>query len=461
MLSLLGRQIRNCAGINRRSLLKVGTLSLGGLTLADLLAMRSQAASDDAASDARSAGSAPLEAAPRRTAPRKTAVIFFEMAGGPTHFETYDPKPEAPAEYRGPLKSIATALPGVRFCEVLPEHAAIADKLAIIRSIHHDSGSHGTSSHLTQTGYYLRDNQNRTNEMPSIGSITARMRGANTAGMPSFVSMPRAMRYGTATWLGKAYNPFVVDGDPSQSNFKVNNLFLEGELTLGRLDTRRGLLNSLDAQRRMVDNEGVSSALDQFSRQAFEMLTSDGARRAFDLSQETAATRDRYGRTLTGQSLLLARRLVESGVTFVTVRMNESWDDHTNVERAMRTKGPAFDRGLATLVGDLHERGLDRDVMVVAMGEFGRTPRINPGAGRDHWGQVMSVMMAGGGLRVGQVIGSSNAKGEVPHDNPYRPENVLATVYRHLGIDPALTHDDFTGRPRYILERREPIRELI
>lgn len=445
MLSLSGQPIRECEGISRRSLLKIGTLGLGGLTLADLLASRSQAATGSAIG-----GSS-----------RKTSVIFFEMAGGPTHFETYDPKPDAPEEYRGPMKSLQTALPGVNFCEVLPEQAKIADKLAIIRSVHHDSASHGTSSHLTQTGYYLRNNQNRDNEMPSIGSITARMRGANVAGMPSFVSMPRAMRFGTATWLGKAYNPFVVDSDPTQANFKVNNLSLEGDLTLGRLDTRRGLLHSLDAQRRMLDNEGVSAALDQFTRQAFEMLTSDRAREAFNLAQETESMRDRYGRTLTGQSLLLARRLVESGVTFVTVRMNDSWDDHTGVEKRMRDKGPAFDRGLAALISDIYERGLDQDVMVVAMGEFGRTPRVNRSAGRDHWGAVMSVMLSGGGLRVGQVIGSSNAKGEVPQDNPYRPENVLATIYRHLGIDPSFTHNDLTGRPRYVLERRETIRELI
>lgn len=445
MLSLSGRIAGDCEGIHRRSLLKIGALGLGGLTLADLLALRAQAAT---------------VAAPRN-ATRKTSVIFFEMAGGPTHFETYDPKPDAPEEYRGPMKAIRTALPGVNFCETLPEQAKIADKLAIIRSMHHDSASHGTSSHLTQTGYYLRDNQNRANEMPSIGSITARMRGANAPGMPSFVSMPRAMRYGTAAWLGKAYNPFVVDGDPSQTDFKVNNIFLEGDLTLGRLDTRRDLLKSLDARRRLLDNEGVAAALDQFTRQAFEMLTTDGARRAFDLSQETESVRDRYGRTLVGQSLLLARRLVEAGVTFVTVRMNDSWDDHTNIERSMRNKGPAFDRGLAALVGDLYDRGLDRDVLVVAMGEFGRTPRVNANAGRDHWGAVMSVMMAGGGLRTGQIVGSSSPKGEVPHDRPYRPENVLATVYRHLGIDAGVTHDDLTGRPRYVLERRETIRELI
>ena len=449
MLSLSGRPIRDCEGISRRSLLKIGTLGLGGLTLADVLALRAKAATDAAAT-----GTPAIS-------PRKTSIIYFEMAGGPTHFETYDPKPEAPEEYRGPMKAIATALPGVQFCETLPEQAKIADKLAVIRSIHHNSGSHGTSAHLTQTGYYLRDNQNRANEMPSAGSIASRLRGANVPGMPSFVSMPRPMRFGNSGWLGKAFNPFVVDRDPSQADFKVNNLFLEGELTLGRLDTRRDLLASLDQQKQIIDNDGVSASLDQFTHQAFDMLTTDRARTAFDLTRESESMRDRYGRTLTGQSLLLARRLVESGVTFVTVRMNESWDDHGNIARAMKAKGPAFDRGLAALVSDLHDRGLDRDVMVVAMGEFGRTPRVNANAGRDHWGGVMSVMMAGGGLRVGQIVGSSTAKGEVPHDNPYRPENVLATMYRHLGIDPSQTFDDLTGRPRYILEQRELIRELV
>lgn len=445
MLSLSGQPIRDCEGISRRSLLKIGTLGLGGLTLADMLALRAQAATNS----------------PTPSTGRKTSVIFFELAGGPTHFETYDPKPEAPEEYRGPMKAVQTCLSGVNFCEVLPEQAKIADKLAVIRSIQHDSASHGTSSHLTQTGYYLRNNQNRENEMPAAGAIAARIRGANVSGMPAYVSMPRATRYGSATWLGKAYNPFVVDSDPSSADFKVNNLSLEGDLTLGRLDTRRGLLDSLDAQRRLIDNDGVSSALDQFTRQAFEMLTSDRARQAFQLSQESEATRDRYGRNLTGQSVLLARRLVESGVTFVTVRMNDSWDDHTGIAKRMEAKGPIYDRAIAALISDIYERGLDRDVLVVSMGEFGRTPRVNRSAGRDHWGAVMSVMLSGGGLKMGQIIGSSNAKGEVPQDTPYRPEHVLATVYRHLGIDPVITHNDLTGRPRYILERRELIRELI
>ncbi len=440
MLTFTGRDVACCDGLPRRGFLKLGALAFGGLSLAEVLALRAQAGQ---------ATSTPK------------SVIFFELAGGPTHFETYDPKPNAPIEYRGPLDTIDTALAGVQFSELMVEQAKIADKLAIIRSITHDNSSHGTSSHLTQTGYYLRNNQNRDNEMPSIGAITARLRGPNQPGMPAFISMPRAMRFGNATWLGKAYNPFIVDGDPNKEEFRVNNLSIEGDLTLNRLGSRRGLLDSLDVHRRMIDNEGVSAAFDSFTQQAFEMLTSDRARQAFELSRESESTRERYGHSTIGQMALLARRLVESGVTFVTLRMNDSWDDHTNIAQRMQAKGPQYDRAVAALISELYERGLDQDVLFVSMGEFGRTPRVNRSAGRDHWGSLMSVLMSGGGLKVGQVVGASNDKGEVPADLPYRPENVLATVYRHLGIDPASTFIDFTGRPRYILERRDVIRELV
>jgi uncharacterized protein (DUF1501 family) len=297
--------------------------------------------------------------------------------------------------------------------------------------------------------------------MPSLGSITSRVRGPNSPNMPAYVSLPRTMRHGQATWLGKAYNPFVVDGDPSQSDFQVKNLSLEDGLTMNRLNDRRGLLGELDAMRSMIDSDGVSSAMDQFTRQAFGLLTTDRAQQAFELRRESAATREKYGQNSFAQSVLLARRLVEAGVSLVTVRMSSSWDDHRDVARAMGAKGPVYDRAVAALVSDLYDRGLDRDVMVVSMGEFGRTPRVNVNAGRDHWGQLMSVLIAGGGLRMGQIVGSSNSKGEVPKDSPYRPENVLATIYRHLGIDTHQTFNDLTGRPRYVLERREVIAELV
>lgn len=438
MLHVPGPRFACCDGVSRRSFLQVGALGAGGLSLAGLLKRRAHG-----------------EAAPRS----KASVIFLKLAGGATQFETYDPKPDAPVEYRGPLAAIPTALPGVNFSQFMPQQAKIADKLAIVRSIHHDSSSHSTSSHLTLTGYYLRDPQNRENEMPSVGSVAFRMCGAHVEGMPGFVSIPRA-NFFNAAHLGKAFNPFATDGDPNQANFRVRDLSLDGGINLGRLDDRRGLLTAFDGTRRLIDREGVSQAMDEFTHQAFDMVTSEHARRAFDLQREDPRLRDTYGRHTFGQSCLLARRLVEAGVTFVGIQIG-GWDDHGQIARSMEAKGPPYDRAVAALVSDLYDRGLDRDVLVVATGEFGRTPRVNPSAGRDHWGNVMSVLLSGGGLKVGQIVGASNSKGEMPADKPYRPENVLATIYRHLGIDPATLFNDFSGRPRYLLERRETIAELI
>lgn len=431
-----------CDGISRRGLIQAGLGGVIGLSLPDLLRMRARAA------EGRSLD---------------TAVIYLELAGGPTQHETYDPKPDAPQEYRGPLTSIETCLPGVRFSQYMEKQAAIADRLAIIRSIHHDSGSHGTSSHMTQSGYYLRDRQNRSNEMPSIGSIAARLRGARAEGVPAFVSIPRIMRYGGAAWLGKGFNPFETGRSADSKNFQVPNLTLLNGLTSNRLADRRGLLNGFDSARRIIDNKGAAEATDDFTRQAFEMVTGDAARAAFDIEAEPDSTRDRYGRNPLGQDVLLARRLVERGVTFVTVRANTkgSWDDHNGIAARMKAKGPAIDQAIAALVSDLYETGLAEKVMVVAMGEFGRTPRVNKNAGRDHWGQVMSVLLSGGNLKVGQIVGASDSNGAVPAERPCRPENVLATLYRHLGIDPQMTFNDPSGRPRYILERREVVKELV
>ena len=333
------------------------------------------------------------------------------------------------------------------------------DKLVVLRAVHHDSGSHQTSAHLTQTGYYLRDRQSRENDMPCIGSIAARVCGANQPGLPPFVSVPTSMRYGRAAWAGKGFNPFETVKSADTDPFVVQNLTLTGGLTHQRLGDRRALLRGFDRARRVIDTRGVADAQDEFTRQAFDMVTGDRARAAFDIAAEPDGVRSRYGSTSLGQNILLARRLVECGVKFVSVRVNTlgSWDDHKDVAGRMKAKGPAFDQATAALVSDLHERGMAEDVMVVAMGEFGRTPRINKDAGRDHWGRVMSVMMAGGALNTGQVIGSSDATGADPVDQPYRPENVLATVYRHLGIDPAMTFNDNSGRPRYVLEERTPV----
>ncbi len=440
----MSRQIAKfCDGISRRSFVKAGLTGFIGLSLPEILRLKAHAAE-------------------RGSSKQDTAIIFLELAGGPAQHETYDPKPNAPSDYRGPLNPVSTAVPGVQFSEFMKEQARVLDKMAIIRSIHHDSGSHGTSSHLTQTGYYLRDRQNRENEMPSIGCITSRVRGSNTDGIPAYVSLPRDMRFGRAAWLGKGYNPFITARDADAKNFEVPNLTLLGGLTAARMRDRKALLANFDATRKIIDNNGVGDALDQYTQEAFEMVAGDTARNAFDLSQEDQKTRDRYGRTAFGQNILLARRLVEHGVTVASVRVTgPSWDDHRDLVKRMREKGVPYDRAFAALVEDLHERGLDKKVMVVAMGEFGRTPKFNRNAGRDHWGRVMSVALAGGGIKTGQVIGASDDQGGAPVDAPYRPENVLAMLYRHLGIDPAATFLDHSGRPRYILERRELISELI
>ena len=431
-----------CDGINRRTVIQAGLGGLVGLSLPELLRLRASAAENGLSSN--------------------TAVIYLELAGGPTQHETYDPKPDAPAEYRGPMSPVQTSIPGVQFCEFMSEQARIMDKLVVFRAIEHDSGSHGTSAHLTQTGYYLRDRQSRENSMPCIGSITAKVRGANQSGLPPFVSIPQSMRFGRSAWLGKGYNPFHTAKNADDKKFEVPNLTLVGGLTADRLENRKVLRTGFDDARRIIDTKGVTEANDDFTRQAFELVTSDSARKAFDVSEEPDHIRQQYGMNSLGQNMLLARRLVESGVTFVSVRCNTlgSWDDHNGVEKRMKAKGPAYDQGVAALVTDLHERGIAEQVMIVAMGEFGRTPRVNRNAGRDHWGRVMSVLLAGGKIPAGQVIGSSDSTGSHPVDAPYRPEHILGVLYKHLGIDPATTFPDPSGRPRYVLEMREPITEL-
>jgi hypothetical protein len=439
MLNLAGRGSAFCDGMTRRSMLQAGALALGGISLADVLRARSRA------SEASRPGN-------------PTSVIFIELAGGPSHLDTYDPKPLAPVEFRGPLEAIATNIPGFSFSQYMSEQAKIADRLTVLRSIHHRSNSHDPSSHLTQTGYYKRGMKGGSNEMPSLGAVAAHFRGSDNPAVPPYVALPTVMRNGRAAQLGPACDPFETIGDPSRPGFKVRNLALTKGLSAGRLNDRSALLASLDARRELVDLHGSADAIDDFTRQAIDLVTGSAARQAFDIGREKNRTRDAYGRNGTGQNLLLARRLVEAGVVCVSVRVT-GWDDHVNIAKRFQARAPNYDRGLAALVKDLYERGLEKSVLVIAMGEFGRTPRVNKNAGRDHWGAAMSVLLAGGGLKPG-VFGATNAKGEVPVGAAYRPENVLATAYRHLGIDTAQTFSDFSGRPRYILEEREIIDEI-
>jgi hypothetical protein len=439
----------------RRQTIGAGLMGLAGLSLPDLLRLR--AGEPKTRTD--------------------TAVIYVVLGGGPSQFETYDPKPSAPADIRGEFAAIPTNVPGVRFCELMARQARVMDKLTILRSIHHPSGQHSSSSHLMQTGYYCNPAA-QDNEMPSIGSLAAKFRGPVAPKMPPYVALPANAGYGNAHALGKGYNPFTVASDPRTKNmsdpervyarlgFRVPNLTLVEGVTTDRLKDRRALLAGFDDARRTRDLRGEGDAQDQFSAQAFDLVTGPAARRAFDLDEEPSRLRDSYGRTSVGDSMLLARRLVEHGVTFVTLGTFD-WDMHGTLGKQMRSLAPAYDQAMAALVRDLHDRGLDRRVLVVALGEFGRAPQYaaspaapQAGPGRDHWGDVMSVLMAGGGLRGGQVVGASDAKGAVPVQSPYRLESVLAFMYRHMGIDPAATFDDHTGRPRSLLEIREPIAQL-
>jgi uncharacterized protein (DUF1501 family) len=393
-----------------------------------------------------------------------TSVIFIQLGGGASQFETYDPKPDAPAEYRGAFGSISTAVPGVRFSELLPEQAKLMDKLAVVRSVHHHEASH-IALHVVETGYFLQNSRNSIKgEMPTIGAIVARTRGQRARELPPAISLPKPFAYSDPHYLGARYNWFAIDDDPNVNNFRIQNLQPEARLNAQRLSVRRTLWTDLNEARAhssaAASGSGEADAVDDFTRQAFDLLLGTRMQRAIDIAAESAATRDAYGRTPLGQRLLLARRLAEAGAPMIMVRMF-GWDDHEKLDRNMLKRAPEYDHGVAALVRDLETRDLSKRVLVVAMGEFGRTPRVNGKAGRDHWPGTASVLIAGGNYRMGQAIGASDAKGAVPIAAPYAPQSVLAMVYRHLGIDPAATFNDFNGRPRYVLEERTPIAELI
>lgn len=425
---------------SRRTLLRATGLFVGGAGLSRLLQLRA------------------LSAAESGTV-RNTSVILIELGGGPSQFETYDPKPDAPAEYRGEFHPVRTNIPGVQFCELLPKQAQLMDKLAIVRSIHHEQASH-IAMHIVETGYDLQSSANAIRgEMPSVGSVVSRMRGVGRSGLPGYVVLPRNFAYASPHWLGAQYQAFHVTDDPNSLDFKVSNLALSQNITVDRLSNRRDLQRKLDGIRKLHDLTGYAESVDTFSQQAFDLVTGERAQRAFNIQEEDEKTRDRYGRTTLGQQMLLARRLVQAEVPYVKVRMGD-WDDHVQLPEKIRARAPMFDTALAALIEDLHERGMHRDVLVVAMGEFGRTPRINAQVGRDHFPAVNSVLFSGGDYRMGQVIGATDRNGAKVTSAPYRPQNVLAMVYRHLGIDPGLTFDDYSGRPRHVLEEREPIVEL-
>jgi hypothetical protein len=441
MLDFIGRGPRTCDGVSRRTFLKVGALAVGGLSLPGWLRRR-------------------VTAAPGSATPRKSVILIW-LAGGPSHLDMYDLKPNAPAEFRGEFKPIATNVPGIQISEHLPRQARIMDRLAVVRSAYHTNAGHGMGSQWMLTGYQPTIEVN-DNIYPSTGSVVAKMRGANEPGLPAYVNLPRVLSLGKAAYLGASYNPFAPDSDPNSEGFRVRNLKLPGVVDAQRLGRRRELLRDLDTIRRDIDARGDLEGLDTFYREGLEMVTDTKAQRAFDIQREPAPLRECYGRHDLGQCCLLARRLVEAGVTYVTVQAGGGWDTHADNFKQLKTKLlPKYDQALAALVSDLCDRGLDRDVLVLAMGEFGRTPRINGGAGRDHWPGAMSVVYAGGGLKMGQVVGTTNAKAEHPTSKPATPGCVLATMYHALGIDYKHVFYDQAQRPLPILNEGEPIAELI
>jgi len=427
---------------NRRDFLRVGSLAIGGLTLPNLLRAQASAAEYDQ----------PV---------KKKSVILIWQAGGPAHQDMYDLKPEAPAEFRGEFRPIATNVPGIDISEHLPLQAKIMDKLSVVRSVHHTNAGHGMGSQWMLTGWQPTIEVN-ANIYPSTGSVVAKMKGANEPGLPAYVNLPRMLGFGKAAYLGASYNPFAPDSDPNSDGFQVRNLKLPGRVDAARLARRRNLLSTLDTIRRDIDRNGDIEGLDTFYREGMQMVTNDKAVHAFDIKQEDAKLRDEYGRNDLGQSCLLARRLVESGVTFVTVQAGGGWDTHgDNFKQLKNNLLPKYDRAVWALVNDLHERGLQDDVLVMAMGEFGRTPRINAGVGRDHWPQAMSVLFAGGGLKMGQTIGATNSKAEYPISNPQTPGCILSTMYDVLGIDYKHVFYDQAKRPLQILAEGKPIKELV
>jgi hypothetical protein len=419
MLTFLGRKQRFCDGVSRRDFLRVGALAVGGLTLADVL--RSQAV----------AGA---------TAAGKSVIMIY-LPGGPTHLDMYDMKPEAPAEFRGELRPIKTNVAGIDICELMPLQAKIMDKLAILRGVRFVDEH---SPHQVMTGFPDRVKR------PAFGSVVSSLKGRKD-GLPPYVSLNYNSMAEDPVYVGAAHRPFVPSGPG------LENLGLVSGVSLDRLSNRKELLSHLDTLRREVDYGGSLAGVDAFTSRALDMVTSTAAREAFDVEKEPTAVRERYGRE--NMEFLKARRLVEAGVSVVTLATG-GWDTHGDNFNSMRKQLPRVDQGVHALVTDLHERGLDNDVAVVMWGEFGRSPRVNSGAGRDHWGPAGFALLAGGGFKRGQVIGETDSHGERAKGAALTPSNVLATLYRHMGINPATTIADNNGRPMYLLDEREPIHEL-
>lgn len=453
-MSLPGKSLPTLPELSRRTLLRVGGLGLLGMNLPGLLR----------AAEERKTG-------PK---PRAKSVIFLFQWGGPSHVDMFDTKPNAPDGIRGPYKPIASSCPQIQVGEKLPETAKRMDKVTLIRSVTHKMSNHNSAGYYALSGHAPPTDDQRLRDsldlFPSYGSVVDRL-APNTNGMPTFVSYPYTIRDGSitpgqhASFLGKAHDPLFFTEDPNAANFKLPELSLPAGLSIDRLHRRREMQKLVDQQAKLLDYSAEARGFDDYYERAISMLTTDRVRKAFDLSAEPAEVRDRYGRTTYGQGCLLARRLVESGVKFVTVYFDDSiggqsttdggWDTHgfnnTRMFPIVEARHfPITEQTLPTLLDDLDERGLLDETLVVWMGEFGRTPKINANVSRDHWPQCYTALLAGGGAKRGFVYGVSDANGMFVDEHPVKPEDLAATVYYLLGIDPDTEIRDRNNRPLFI-----------
>ena len=452
MLAIMGKRGKLCDGVSRRQFLKIGGLALGGLSFPEILRAEVQNGSTSTGQGL-----------------SHKAIIMIYLSGGPSHQDMYDLKMEAPREIRGDFKPISTNIPGIEICEHMPRLARMLDKFAIIRSLHGGPDQH--NSDMCMSGFPSSRGKRQSGH-PSLGSVLSRLQGPTDPAIPPFAGLTIKTRHspysnpGLPGFLGSAHAPFQPE---SQG---MADMKLQG-ISLDRLSDRKSLLEGLDQFRRAAAASRLYEGVDVYTRKAFDVLTSSKLVEAMDLEKEDPKLRDRYGRGSSAPAFgedagphwmdqfLMARRLVEAGVRCVTLSFG-SWDRHGGNFARLPVQLAKFDQGITALVQDLHDRGLDQDVSVIAWGEFGRTPRINKSAGRDHWPRASCALLAGGGMRMGQVIGSTNRLGEEPKDRPVHYQNVFATLYHQLGIDPMnTTIVDQAGRPQYLLDIREPVGELI